>query len=47
MALADLLDLERQSINRIEKGRTNISIHLLCKIAEALEVKPEKLLKFD
>jgi transcriptional regulator with XRE-family HTH domain len=43
IALGDLLDIERQSINRIEKGRTNISIHLLYKIACALEVKIEIL----
>lgn len=45
IALGDLLDIERQSINRIEKGRTNISIHLLYKIACALEVKIENLLE--
>jgi transcriptional regulator with XRE-family HTH domain len=32
IALGDLLDIERQSINRIEKGRTNISIHYYTKL---------------
>ncbi len=46
IALADLLDLERQSINRIEKGGTNISVYLLIKISVVLNVKPEELLNF-
>jgi transcriptional regulator with XRE-family HTH domain len=46
IALGDLLDLERQSINRIEKGGTNITVYLLIRIAKCLEIKPEILLDF-
>ena len=45
IALGDLLDIERQSVNRIEKGGTNISINLLYRIAFVLEVKIEQLIE--
>lgn len=39
--LAFLLDKDQQSIQRIEKGRVNISIYLLLQICDALEIKME------
>ncbi len=45
IALADILDKERQSINRIEKGGTNITVYSLLKIANALNIEADVLLK--
>jgi transcriptional regulator with XRE-family HTH domain len=42
--LSYLLDIDRQSVNRIEKGGTNISVYLLLQIADVLSVKPELIL---
>jgi transcriptional regulator with XRE-family HTH domain len=41
------LDIDRQSVNRIERGRTNISVYLLLEIAEALGVNPKDLLNIE
>jgi transcriptional regulator with XRE-family HTH domain len=43
--LADLSDLDRTYIFSIEKGRRNISIKVLFKIAKALEVSILELVK--
>ncbi len=45
MELSYQLDIDRQSVNRIEKGRTNISVYLLLEIIEILEVTPNEILK--
>jgi len=42
--LAVKSDLDKQSIFRIEKGRLNMSLVTLFKIANALEVSTDKLL---
>jgi transcriptional regulator with XRE-family HTH domain len=43
--LADKAGISRQSIWRIERGETNISIDTLYKIAKALGCEPSELLK--
>jgi putative transcriptional regulator len=43
--LSYILDIDRQSVNRIEKGGTNISVYLLLQIANALNIKPELILE--
>lgn len=40
---AYMLDMEKQNLNRIEKGRTNPTIWTLYQIAANLEVPLEKL----
>ncbi len=42
--LAEKSDLDKQSIFRIEKGKLNMSIATLFKIADALEVSTDKLM---
>lgn len=42
--LGKLVGLSRTSITNIEKGRQNVSLHQLYRIAEVLEIKPEMLL---
>ena len=42
-----LLDKDRQTINRIEKGRTNITSYMLRLIAEALEIPQWKMMDFE
>jgi len=44
--LADKLEIEDSALRRIEKGRTNISIWLLHRIAEKLELPITNLLNF-
>jgi transcriptional regulator with XRE-family HTH domain len=45
-ALADIADMERVNLGRIERGvATNITFLTLCKIAEALEVAPGELVR--
>jgi putative transcriptional regulator len=46
-ALANKLGKERQSINRIEKGKTNLSIFGLNQLSEALEIPLADLVKLD
>jgi transcriptional regulator with XRE-family HTH domain len=43
--LASLIDCEIKSIQRIEKGKMNLSLKLLIGLSEALEVTPDSLLK--
>jgi transcriptional regulator with XRE-family HTH domain len=43
--LAEKAGISRQSIWRIERGETNISIDTLYKIAKALGCEPSELLK--
>lgn len=42
---ADKLDIEYTNLVRIEKGRTNVRLSTLVKIANALEVPISKLFK--
>lgn len=44
--LASECDFEKGNMDRIEAGRTNITIWTLYKIAEALEVEPSELLSY-
>ena len=45
-ALADIANMERASISRIENGKVNsITFETLCRIAEALEVAPGDLVR--
>lgn len=44
--LADLLDKEKQSINRLEMGHTNPTAFLLYQIAQALNLPLNTLLHF-
>ena len=44
-ALADLAGLHATYIGRIERGRQNISLTNIGKIARALKVKPRELFK--
>lgn len=39
-------DMEKSNLIPIEKGRINVTIKTLCKIADALEVPLEEILKF-
>jgi len=41
-----LIDIEKQSVNRIEKGKTNVSTYLLYTIANALDTDLIDLLDF-
>jgi len=43
---ADLLDREKQNINRLEHGRTNPSSWLVFEISEALEIHPNQIFDF-
>ena len=46
--LADIAELDRTYIGSVERGRRNISLVNILKIANALEVKPSLLLEsFD
>jgi transcriptional regulator with XRE-family HTH domain len=45
-ALANLADIERSQIMRIEDGTTNTTVSTLLAIAAALEVKPKELFEF-
>ena len=45
--LADKLEIEDSALRRIEKGRTNISVWLLKRIPDALEISIAELMKFD
>jgi transcriptional regulator with XRE-family HTH domain len=45
-ALANLADIERSQILRIEDGTTNTTVSTLLAIAGALEVKPKELFDF-
>ncbi|MFW5803937.1 MAG: helix-turn-helix domain-containing protein [bacterium] len=43
--LADKINIEDSALRRIEKGRTNVSIWMLYRIAEALSVPVSELLR--
>jgi transcriptional regulator with XRE-family HTH domain len=45
-ALADIADIERPNLSRLESGRsTSVHFTTLCKIAEALGVPPGELVR--
>lgn len=44
--LADLCDLPKTTIGRIERAEMNTTIKTLVKIANALEIEPKELLNF-
>jgi transcriptional regulator with XRE-family HTH domain len=43
-ALASLVDLEVQELAEMERGAREPNLALLCKLAEALDVKPSDLI---
>lgn len=43
--LAGMVEMDRSFLSYIENGHNNFSIDVLLKIAEALKVKPSKLLE--
>ncbi len=45
--LADICDLPKTTIGRIERAEMNTTIKTLVKIANALEVEPKELLNFQ
>lgn len=45
--LASLIDCEIKSIQRIEKGKMNMSLKMFLSISETLDLSPEQLLKFE
>nr|WP_093373458.1 helix-turn-helix transcriptional regulator [Tindallia magadiensis] len=46
-ALAQKVDVRRETIGHIEKGRYNLSLLLAWKIAKALESSLEELFQFE
>jgi transcriptional regulator with XRE-family HTH domain len=44
-ALAELADLDHRFVQRVERGKTNMSVLVLAKLARALGVVPAALLK--
>lgn len=44
--LADICDLPKTTIGRIERAEMNTTIKTLVKIANALEIEPKELLNF-
>jgi len=45
-ALAELADLDRTYVSSCERGRRNISLENIHRLAKALDVGPEALLNF-
>lgn len=45
--LADICDLPKTTIGRIERAEMNTTIKTLVKIANALEIEPKDLLNFS
>ncbi len=43
--LADLCDIEKPSMNRLEAGRTNVTAKTLLKVAKALHTDPSELVR--
>jgi transcriptional regulator with XRE-family HTH domain len=44
-SLAELADLDQRFVQRVERGRTNMSVLVLVKLASALGVTPATLLR--
>jgi transcriptional regulator with XRE-family HTH domain len=44
-ALAVVADMDHASINDIEKGKTDLKLLTICKLAEALGVEPADMMK--
>lgn len=45
--LSDLIGIEDSALRRIEKGKVNSSINMLRKIAKALNISIDQLVKLD
>ncbi len=45
--LADISDLPKTTIGRIERAEINTTIKTLVKVANALEIEPKELLNFQ
>ena len=45
--LARACEKDRQSIERIENGKTNPTAHYLFQIAQALKINPKEIFNFD
>lgn len=45
--LSALIDCEIKSIQRIEKGKMNMSLKMFLMLSETLEISPEQLLYFE
>jgi transcriptional regulator with XRE-family HTH domain len=43
--LADLCDIEKPSMNRLEAGRTNVTAKTILKVAKALHADPSELMR--
>lgn len=46
-SLASLCDLDVRTIQLIESGSLNMSLKVFFSLSEALEISPERLLKFE
>ena len=44
--LADISDVPKTSIGRIERGEVSVTIKTIIKIANALEIEPKDILDF-
>lgn len=44
--LADICNMPKTSIGRVERGEVSVTIKTLIKIANALEIEPKELLDF-
>lgn len=44
--LGSLIEMEKQNVNRLEKGRTNPTAYTLKKIADALEITAKNIFDF-
>ncbi len=45
--LASLCKIDHSDISKMERGEKNITILTVKELAEALQIKPKKLLEFD
>jgi transcriptional regulator with XRE-family HTH domain len=45
--LSAIIDCEIKSIQRIEKGKMNMSLKMFLSLSETLDLSPEQLLKFE
>ena len=46
LQLAEIVDIDRTHISAIELGKVGISMDLMFKICDALEIKPKELFDF-